>query len=50
MRTLSNETLLDSYFRAVNLQLDEDFIDLLLEEIKRRQLNVPAIYPQAQAN
>lgn len=50
MRLLSNETLLDSYVRAMELNLEKEFIDLLLMEIKRRKLNVPQSYPRAQAN
>lgn len=37
---LSNENLLESYYRAVDLKLDREFINLLLEEIKRRNLQV----------
>lgn len=44
MRILSNETLIDSYLRAVDLKLEEDFIDLLLTEIKRRKLKVPSVF------
>lgn len=40
MKLLSNETLLDSYYRAVDLKLDHEFISLLLAEIKRRNLQV----------
>jgi developmental checkpoint coupling sporulation initiation to replication initiation len=40
MRLLSNENLLESYYRAVDLKLDREFINLLLEEIKRRNLQV----------
>lgn len=50
MRILSNETLIDSYLRAVDLELERDFIDLLLMEIKRRKLNVPMSFHKAQAN
>lgn len=50
MRLLSNEVLLDSYFRALDLKLEREFIELLLNEIKRRKLHIPSIYPQAQAN
>jgi developmental checkpoint coupling sporulation initiation to replication initiation len=50
MRILSNEVLLDSYFRALDLKLDREFIELLLKEIQRRKLHIPNIYPQAQAN
>jgi developmental checkpoint coupling sporulation initiation to replication initiation len=40
MRLLSNETLLESYYRAVDLKLDREFINLLLAEIERRNLKV----------
>lgn len=40
MKLLSNETLLESYYRAVDLKLDREFINLLLAEIKRRNLQV----------
>lgn len=50
MKLLSNEILLDSYLRALDLQLEPEFIDLLLKEIKRRKLHVPNHYSQAQAN
>ena len=40
MRELSNETLIDSYYKAVHLQLEADFIQMLLEEIRRRNLRV----------
>ncbi|PYI54068.1 sporulation histidine kinase inhibitor Sda [Paenibacillus flagellatus] len=49
MRTLSNEALIDSYKKAVDLKLDREFVMLLLAEIKRRKLNL--YYGQeAQAN
>ena len=50
MKCLSNETLIDSYLRALDLRLEEEFINLLLNEIKRRKLKVPVTYPRAQAN
>ncbi|MFE5323934.1 sporulation histidine kinase inhibitor Sda [Paenibacillus sp. NPDC056579] len=40
MRLMSNEILVDSYFKALNLKLDEEFLELLLAEIKRRKLNL----------
>lgn len=49
MRLLSNEVLLESYYRALDLKLEREFIELLLSEIKRRKLHIPN-YPQAQAN
>ncbi|MDF2722035.1 MAG: Sporulation inhibitor [Paenibacillus sp.] len=48
MRTLSNEALVDSYFKAIDLKLDREFVMLLLAEIKRRKINIP--YFEAQAN
>lgn len=50
MRILSNETLIDSYLRAVDLKLEEDFIHLLLTEIKRRKLKVPSSFSKARMN
>ncbi|KPV55512.1 MULTISPECIES: sporulation histidine kinase inhibitor Sda [Paenibacillus] len=40
MKLISNEILVDSYFKAVDLKLEEDFVELLLDEIKRRQINL----------
>lgn len=39
MRIISDETLLESYFKAIDLNLDSDFLDLLFDEISRRKLN-----------
>jgi developmental checkpoint coupling sporulation initiation to replication initiation len=50
MRILSNEVLIESYLRAMDLKLDKEFIELLLKEIKRRKLHIPNHYSQAQAN
>jgi hypothetical protein len=36
LQKLSDELLIDSYVRAVNLKLDEYFIALLNEELYRR--------------
>ncbi|GLI10607.1 hypothetical protein YDYSG_66410 [Paenibacillus tyrfis] len=36
MRTLKDDWLIQCYMDAVHLQLDPEFIDLLLEEIHRR--------------
>ena len=46
MAMLSDEMLLDSYHMAIELQLERDFIELLLGEILRRELNtdVPAVF------
>ena len=43
MKMLSNESLLESYYRAVDLKLDREFINLLLAEIERRKLQVRVI-------
>jgi len=43
MKSISNEILVDSYMKAVDLQLDTEFLDLLLEEIRRRQLSLPEL-------
>jgi hypothetical protein len=34
--SMNNKVLIDTYFNAVKLKLDEDFIKLLEEEIDRR--------------
>ena len=38
MEKLNNQTLLASYFKAIELNLDKDFILILGEELKRRAL------------
>ncbi|MBB6020804.1 developmental checkpoint coupling sporulation initiation to replication initiation [Paenibacillus sp. JGP012] len=45
MAMLSDEMLLDSYHKAIELDLERDFIALLLAEIHKRKLdtNVSAI-------
>lgn len=50
MRLLTNELLIESYLRALELQLDREFIDLLRAEIQERNLPVPSPHPQAKAN
>ncbi|MFS0907596.1 sporulation histidine kinase inhibitor Sda [Priestia aryabhattai] len=39
MKKLNDETLLASYFKAIELKLDKDFILILEEELKRRDLH-----------
>jgi developmental checkpoint coupling sporulation initiation to replication initiation len=39
MQLLTNEVLLDSYNRAVDLKLDHQFIQILEDEIHRRGIN-----------
>ena len=38
MDKLNDQTLLASYFKAIELKLDKDFILILEEELKRRGL------------
>lgn len=40
MRQISDETLIDSYYKALDLRLESDFVDLLLAEIHRRNLKL----------
>ncbi|TLS53404.1 sporulation histidine kinase inhibitor Sda [Paenibacillus antri] len=42
MRGLSNESLIETYFKALDLELEQDFIKLLEQEIERRNLEVDA--------
>ncbi|WP_078379621.1 sporulation histidine kinase inhibitor Sda [Sutcliffiella halmapala] len=39
MRKLSDELLLESYYKATELKLSSDFIQLIEHEIKRRSLS-----------
>ncbi|GHH97079.1 sporulation histidine kinase inhibitor Sda [Neobacillus kokaensis] len=38
MRKLSDELLIESYYKAIELNLSEDFINLIESEIRRRSL------------
>lgn len=40
MKLLSDEALIDAYQKSINLDLDKDFIDLLLREINHRNLEI----------
>ncbi|MFD2613717.1 sporulation histidine kinase inhibitor Sda [Paenibacillus gansuensis] len=40
MNVISNEVLVESYFKAVDLDLEDEFIYLLLAEIHKRNLNI----------
>ncbi|NHN30383.1 sporulation histidine kinase inhibitor Sda [Paenibacillus agricola] len=48
MRLMSNEVLIDTYFKALDLKLEKEFIRLLLDEISRRKLSVD-YYPNGEA-
>lgn len=50
MKLISNDILVDSYFKAIDLKLEEEFVALLLEEIKRRQINLEYYKPGAQVS
>jgi hypothetical protein len=41
--SMSNKVLIDTYFNAVNLKLDEDFIKLLEEETVRRGIQLDKV-------
>ncbi|MBU8905606.1 sporulation histidine kinase inhibitor Sda [Desertibacillus haloalkaliphilus] len=38
MKKLSDDLLIETYYKAIELQLSEDFIQLIKLEIKRRSL------------
>jgi developmental checkpoint coupling sporulation initiation to replication initiation len=40
MRLMSNEILIDSYFKALDLKLEAEFVKLLREEIRYRNINL----------
>jgi hypothetical protein len=40
MKTLSSQGLIDAYISSIDLQLDKEFIQILLLEIKRRQISI----------
>ncbi|GGE29732.1 hypothetical protein GCM10011391_05330 [Pullulanibacillus camelliae] len=41
MYKLSDEQLIEAYFKAHELNLSEDFIALLYDELERRGLSIP---------
>lgn len=40
MRLLSNDNLIETYYKAIDLKLDHEFIRLLLKEINKRKLDL----------
>ncbi|RSK29384.1 sporulation histidine kinase inhibitor Sda [Bacillus sp. HMF5848] len=38
MRKLSDELLIESYYKALELKLSDEFIELIASEIRRRRL------------
>ncbi|WP_424446118.1 sporulation histidine kinase inhibitor Sda [Paenibacillus xerothermodurans] len=47
---MSNEILIDSYYKALDLKLEVEFIELLREEIRRRKLNLDFLHKEAQVS
>lgn len=45
MKRLSDEVLIETYLKALDLKLEEAFIRLLYAEIVRRNLDVPKKLP-----
>ncbi|WP_397386577.1 sporulation histidine kinase inhibitor Sda [Paenibacillus roseipurpureus] len=43
VRQISDETLIDSYYKALDLRLESDFLELLLAEIQRRKLKLTVL-------
>lgn len=43
MRLLSNEALMETYYKAIDLQLEHDFIHLLVQEMKRRNIRLSSV-------
>lgn len=46
MEYLSNELLLESYYKAIELDLSSDFIDLIIEEMDKRNLTYKKTHQQ----
>ncbi len=44
LESLSDELLLDSYRKAVEIGVSKDFLDLLLDEIKNRGISLQSIH------
>lgn len=40
MKSLSSEGLITAYISSIDLQLEKEFIHILLLEIKKRKLNI----------
>ncbi|AQX53673.1 sporulation histidine kinase inhibitor Sda [Priestia flexa] len=45
MRKLSDELLIESYYKATQLQLSPEFIQLIEKEIQRRSLKITIQIP-----
>lgn len=42
MRSMNDETLVICYLESLELQLDEDFIELLTAELNSRNIQIPS--------
>ena len=38
---LSDPTLLNAYYEAVKLELEKEFIEILVKELNRRKISIP---------
>ncbi len=49
MKNLSDELLIDAYIKAIQLNLSEDFIQLIEQEIRRRALThkIPVLFEKS---
>ncbi|GGA15741.1 hypothetical protein GCM10008018_70560 [Paenibacillus marchantiophytorum] len=43
MKSLSSQGLIDAYFSSIDLQLEKEFIQLLLLELKQRNIHVDCL-------
>ncbi|NOU99565.1 sporulation histidine kinase inhibitor Sda [Paenibacillus planticolens] len=47
MKTLSHQGLINAYLEAINLQLEQEFIDMLLNELIRREILIEGLLDHA---
>ncbi|SFL35693.1 Sporulation inhibitor A [Paenibacillus sp. 1_12] len=50
MRTLSDIVLIECYLDSLELDLDDDFIELLMTEMKDRNIQIPSLHADACVN
>jgi hypothetical protein len=43
MKTLSNQTIIELYIDSVKMDLDQDFINLLIKEMKTRNIDMSSL-------
>ncbi|HSH24428.1 MAG TPA: sporulation histidine kinase inhibitor Sda [Massilibacterium sp.] len=44
MYQLSDELLIEAYIKAIHLHLSDDFIEMIVFELERRQINLTSIF------